>query len=93
MWVRKLLALGFMGLSLSACSKGGDLVIEPGARPGKFKGASYVQVNQGGKALVVESGQTADTGVHGWVTIQPVSSRRVSSASETATFAKPTTPQ
>ncbi len=67
-------------LALSACSKGGNLTLEPNARIVKTKGSPYVQVNQGGKALVVEQGKTPTTGVHGWVTVQAVSSRTLSSA-------------
>lgn len=75
-------ALLLSGLvSLSACSKGGNLTLEPGARIVKTKGSPYVSVNQGGKALVVEQGKTPSTGVHGWVTVQAVSSRNLSSTS------------
>ncbi len=66
----------------AACSKGGQLSLEAGAKrltPSSV--GPLVQVNQGGKALVVEQGKTADTGVHGWVTIQAVQSRSISSAS------------
>ena len=73
--------LGLLGVSLllSACSKGGELTLEPGARIVKSSGSPYVSVNQGGKALIVEQGQSATTGVHGWVTIQAVSARNLSS--------------
>lgn len=67
-------------LTLSACSKGGNLTLAPNARIVKSKGSPFVTVNQGGKALVVEQGKTPTTGVHGWVTVQPVVSRTVSSA-------------
>jgi hypothetical protein len=67
-------------LLLAACSKGGNLTLEPGARIVKTKGSPFVTVNQGGKALVVEQGKTATTGVHGWVSVQAVSSRNLSSA-------------
>ena len=66
----------------AACSKGGQLSLEAGAR--RLTPTSVgplVQVNQGGKALVVEQGKTPDTGVHGWVTIQAVQSRSISSTS------------
>jgi hypothetical protein len=66
-------------LLLAACSKGGNLTLEPGARIVKTKGSPFVTVNQGGKALVVEQGKTATTGVHGWVSVQAVSSRNLSS--------------
>ena len=77
----KIGALGLLSLLISACSKGGELVLEPGARIVKSKGSPYVSVNQGGKALIVQQGQTPSTGVHGWVTIQSVSARNLSSGS------------
>jgi hypothetical protein len=55
---------------LAACSNGGKLSLEPGARKVQSKGVPFVQINQGGKALIVESGKTATTGVHGWVAVQ-----------------------
>lgn len=75
----KLSSLAAGLLVLTACSKGGNLTLEPGARIVKTKGSPYVTVNQGGKALVVEQGKTATTGVHGWVSVQAVSSRNLSS--------------
>ena len=69
-------------LSLTACQNGGDLTLEPGSRrPASNKGSPYVQVNQGGKALVVEQGKTASTGVHGWVTIQSVTASQLQGGS------------
>jgi hypothetical protein len=82
--MRNLLRIGSLlafALLFSACSKGGELVLEPGARIVKSKGSPYVSVNQGGKALIVQQGQTPSTGVHGWVTIQSVSARNLSSGS------------
>lgn len=64
---------------LSACSGGGTLSLEPGAKKVTSKGAPNVTVNQGGKALIVEQGQTATTGVHGYVTIQAVTARNMAS--------------
>ncbi len=80
---RALNSLGLLGVLLftAACSKGGNLTLEPGARKINSKGSPFVQVNQGGKALIVEQGQTATTGIHGWVTVQSMSSRSLSSAS------------
>lgn len=78
--------IGLLGVLLvtSACSKGGNLTLEPGARKIASKGSPFVQVNQGGKALIYEQGltpSTATTGVHGWVSVQAVSSTQLSSAS------------
>ena len=75
-------ALGLLALSImiGACSKGGQLTLEPGARIVKSKGSPFVSVNQGGKALVVEQGQTPATGVHGWVTVQTISSKNMTGA-------------
>lgn len=76
-------SLGLLGVLLFtvACSKGGNLTLEPGARRPAQKGSPFVQVNIGGKALVVEQGQTVDTGVHGWVAVNSVSHKQLSSAS------------
>lgn len=79
---KSLLVLGAI-LTLTACKNGGDLTLEPGARPNKVQGSPYVQVNQGGKALVVESGQTASTGVHGWISVQAVKSTQMTNAGGT----------
>ncbi|MGE0528036.1 MAG: hypothetical protein AB7G93_03200 [Bdellovibrionales bacterium] len=77
MWTIKSKALLVGALiGLSACSKGGQLTLEPGAKKSS-KGSPYVMVNQGGKALVVQQGQTPSTGVHGWISIQSVSSDRM----------------
>lgn len=75
------LSLLALSLLIGACSKGGQLTLEPNARIVKSKGSPFVTVNQGGKALVVQQGQTPTTGVHGWVTVQTVSSRSMTSAS------------
>jgi hypothetical protein len=82
MEVRMLVSLG-KGLLLAgslvlltACSNGGKLSLEAGARKSS-KGTPFVQVNQGGKALVIESGKTATTGVHGWVAVQSVASKNI----------------
>lgn len=70
----------FSGI-LVACSKGGQLTLESNARIVKTKGSPFITINQGGKALVVEQGQTPSTGVHGWVAIQTISSSPVSDGS------------
>jgi hypothetical protein len=75
------LSLLALSMLIGACSKGGLLTLEPNARIVKSKGAPAVTVNQGGKALVVQQGETPTTGVHGWVTIQTVSSRSMNSTS------------
>jgi hypothetical protein len=76
------------GLSLSACSKGGQLVLAPNARIVKSKGSPYVNVNQGGKALVVEQGKTATTGVHGWITVNTVSGKTLTNGNEVMVLMK-----
>lgn len=75
--------LAILGVLLltSACSKGGNLTLEPGARKINSKGSPFVQVNQGGRALVVQQGQTPTSGVHGWITVQSMSSRALTSGS------------
>lgn len=77
--MRNLWAVTILALALSACSKGGQLTLEPGARIVKNKSKSMVIVNQGGKALVVEQGQTATTGINGWVGVQTQASPRLTS--------------
>ena len=37
-------------------------------------------MNQGGRALIIEQGKTATTGVHGWVAIQSVGSGTLNAA-------------
>ncbi|HMN69942.1 MAG TPA: hypothetical protein PKC28_15470 [Bdellovibrionales bacterium] len=73
---------GLMAVSmlLAACSKGGQLTLEPGARIVKSQGSPYVQIDQGGNALIVEQGKTPTTGVHGYVTIQAISAADLSSS-------------
>lgn len=63
-------------LFLTACNSGGQLSLESGARKSS-KASPFVQVNQGGRALIVEDGKTATTGVHGWVAVQSVASRNL----------------
>lgn len=77
------LCLTAVALVLSACSNGGELNLEPGARKDKTQGSPFVQLNSGGKALIIEQGKTATTGVHGWVTVQPISSTQMTSSSGT----------
>lgn len=66
-------------LTTAACSKGGNLVLEPGGRNrNPQKGSPFVQVNQGGKALLVTNGQSETTAVHALnVTVQPVSAKNL----------------
>jgi hypothetical protein len=80
------LLLVAMATALTACKNGGDLTLEPGARKDKALGSPYVQVNQGGKALIYEATltpATATQGVHGWVTVQAITSSHLTSASGT----------
>lgn len=79
--------------STAACSKGGNLVIEPGSRPAKNLGIPSVRVNQGGKAFMVQTGGfTADTGVHASVTVQTMSAQSLTNngSGVTATINKVT---
>ena len=69
-----------ISMFIGACSKGGQLTLEPNARIVKSSGSPFVTVNQGGKALVVQQGQTATTGVHGWISVQTISSPSMTSA-------------
>ncbi|MBX3022960.1 MAG: hypothetical protein KF799_14895 [Bdellovibrionales bacterium] len=64
-----ILVLGGLAAFLSACSNGGNLTLESTAVISKKKSSPFVQVNQGGKALVIEQGKTVSTGVHGWVAV------------------------
>jgi len=73
--VKKGLGLLALTMMIGACTKGGQLTLEPNARIVKSKGSPFVSVNQGGKALIVQQGQTPSTGVHGWVSVQAISSR------------------
>jgi len=81
------LALGAIVL-LTACNSGGQLTLEPGARKINSKGSPFVQVNQGGKALVVETAKTPTTGVHGWVAVQAVASGKLNGGGMNAVMNK-----
>ncbi|MGE4131186.1 MAG: hypothetical protein AB7F86_06080 [Bdellovibrionales bacterium] len=73
----KFAALAAILWASTACSKGGNLTLEPGAVKNKSKGAPYFQVNQGGKSRLEGAG-----GVHAlMVTVQPVKSQSVSGVS------------
>ncbi len=72
-----------VALWLAGCSDGGELTLESGARKIASRGSPFVAVNQGGRALIVQNGKTASTGVHGWVTVQSISARNMTSASGT----------
>jgi len=74
-----LLALGTVAL-LAACSNGGEVTIEPSARKFLVKGTPFAQVNEGGRALIVERGKTAKTGISGWVAIQSVAATQTTDA-------------
>lgn len=79
---------------LAACSGGGSLSLEAGARKIAIKGSPFVSLNQGGKALIVEQGKTATTGVHGWVAVQSVAQRNLTGTNGTSLIlngAKPPT--
>lgn len=65
------------GLGLTACKNGGNVTLESTNRNNQSQSSPYVQVNQGGQSLIVQTGQTANTGVHGWVTIQAVTSQNL----------------
>lgn len=79
------LVLVAMAVTLSACKNGGDLTLEPGATRKVAKGSPYVQVNNGGKALIYESTRTPATatqGVHGWVSVNAVTSQPLKDAND-----------
>lgn len=61
----------FLASTLVGCSQGGQLNISSSSFTGKTKSTPFVQVNEGGKALIVEQGKSASTGIHGWMTIRP----------------------
>jgi hypothetical protein len=67
-------------LFITACSKGGQLNLEPGAIKNKSEGSPFVITAQGAESLIVQQGQTPATGISGWITIgeninpQPLSS-------------------
>ena len=70
-----LILLATASMALTACSNKGSLNLEPGAVKVASKSSPYVRLNVGGNAMVVEQGQTPTTGVHGWISLQPVSSK------------------
>jgi hypothetical protein len=71
------LLLGLL-VTTAACSKGGNLVLEPGSRPTKNSGSPFVRVNQGGKATIIQTGGfTVDNGVHAAITVQPMSAQNL----------------
>lgn len=61
---------------LSACSNGGSLNLEPGARKISSKGSPAAHMTDGGKALVSDA-----SGVHGWVSVQSVVSKTITDTS------------
>lgn len=81
--ILKATALAMIALTISACSKGGELVLEPTARKNS-KGSPFVSVNQGGKAYI-----SSASGHHATVTIQATGARNLSStAGHSATINK-----
>ena len=85
----KVFGLLAVTLALSACSKGGQLTLEPGAVIVKSKGSPYVSVVQGARANLVG----ADSSANGYVTIQSVSSATVTGGGYSAVVNKPTPTQ
>ena len=84
------MALFVIVMTTAACSKGGNLVLEPGARPSRSSGVPSFVVNQGGHAEIVEQGQTVTTGVHGYISIQPSSTHLSSGSGHSAVINKVT---
>jgi len=76
-----------MLLTTAACSKGGNLVLEPGARTPKQKGSPFVQVNQGGKAYIQDTGGTAQ-GINGYISVQPSSAQLTGAGGTTGVLHK-----
>ncbi len=76
-----LILLAAASMALTACSNKGSLNLEPGAIKVASKGSPYMRLNVGANAMVVEQGQTPTTGVHGWISLQPVSSKSLASGS------------
>jgi len=76
-------AIAAMATALTACKNGGDVTLESNARKVASQGSPYVQVNQGGSAMIVEAGKTPTTGVHGYVSVQAVTSQHLQSSSGT----------
>jgi hypothetical protein len=73
------LALVLAALSMAACKNGGQVTIAS-TNSSSTEGSPFVQVNQGGNTMIVQQGQTPTTGVHGWVTIQAITSSNLSSS-------------
>ncbi len=76
--LQSLLILG-AALFLTACSNGGNLSLEPGAKKVTSKGSPFVTVNQGGKALLI--GGSGASEVRGYVTVQAVTAGTLSGGS------------
>jgi len=75
--VWRTLLISSFAAGLTACKNGGEVTLGPSAIKNKNPGSPYAQVNLGGKSLVVEAGKTASTGVHGWVSVQAVTSQNL----------------
>ena len=79
-----LLFSSFVLVALTACSNKGSLTIEPGLVKTVSQGSPYMRMNVGGKAMVWDLGQTqANSDVHGWVSLQSVSSKGLNDGSNT----------
>ena len=82
--VQSALAVALLGLT--ACKNSTSISLDSSARKVKAVSSPFVQINQGGKALIVETGKTATTGVHGWATLTNVAAPTLSSASGNQIF-------
>lgn len=80
----KAIVLMAVTLLVAACSKGGQLTLEPGAIIVKSKGSPYVSVTQGGKAYL-----TSADGETGWVTVQAVSTKAITGGGHSMIVNKP----
>lgn len=92
--ISKALIATTLVLSLTACSKGGKLVLDTsGVVKTIPKTSPVVAVDQGGKASIVQTGQTTSTGVHGYVSVQAVKARTLNSVAPGGNKAVINTPQ
>jgi len=82
MEVRTKCLLLFSLLALTACGKtGGKLTLDPDFVRNETKGSSFAEVNQGGRALLVEAGKTVTTGVHGYASVQTITAGTLKASS------------
>ena len=82
----KSFAIVAAALALTACKNGGDVTLESNAHKVASQGSPYVQVNQGGQAMLVEAGKTPTTGVHGYATVQAITSQHLQSVNNNGTM-------